>query len=436
MVERWPAGGRLGLGVDAARDANFMAAGARRRMVDFMIEAGVAHTAPMEDRTMHGVAVVVFLVLSLTGPALAVQDPTSNKHGAALGKGQGDGAVEPRTGGETIETATVILGLPYTDTGATCDYVHDYTDCVLNAGAPDVVYAYAATRSEVVNVSLCGSGYDTALWVYEGGPSVTIGCNDDSCGLQSEINHILLTPGLTYYIVISGYSTACGSYTLNVTPLTFDCFCLPGMPPEGEPPCEEDYVDNYNGGCNGSGWTVITGDAEGSAEICGLSGTYLYQGQSYRDTDWYDITGNGEVVRFQCRAEFPLRTFFIYGTDCQNLQYDTAAASVCQTAELQRYLGAGVHAWLWVGPSVFSGIPCGTGPSNEYVMHVTGLEPGGEATGACCDPGTGDCIMTTQENCPPEHHWLGPESECMPSNPCPPVSVEETTWGRIKEGQR
>jgi len=37
---------------------------------------------------------------------------------------------------------------------------------------------------------------------------------------------------------------------------------------------------------------------------CGLSGTYLYQGQSYRDTDWYDITGNGEVVRFQFGRSF------------------------------------------------------------------------------------------------------------------------------------
>jgi hypothetical protein len=47
----------------------------------------------------------------------------------------------PRTGGETIEDATVIPSLPYTDTGATCGYGHDYTDCVYNAGAPDVVYA-------------------------------------------------------------------------------------------------------------------------------------------------------------------------------------------------------------------------------------------------------------------------------------------------------
>jgi len=247
----WPAGGRLGLGVDAARDANFMAAGARRRMVDFMIEAGVcAHRPHGGSDRMHGVAVVVFLVLSLTGAGRSRSGSDEQQARRRSCKGQGDGAVEPRTGGETIETATVILGLPYTDTGATCDYVHDYTDCVLNAGAPDVVYAYAATRSEVVNVSLCGSGYDTALW-YTKWSQRHHRLHDDSCGLQSEITTLLLTRGPD--ILHRDQRLLHGLRQLHVErhPLTFDCLLPSGDAAEGEPPCEEDYVDNYNGGCNG-----------------------------------------------------------------------------------------------------------------------------------------------------------------------------------------
>jgi hypothetical protein len=372
------------------------------------------------------------LALCLAGTALAAQDPTSNRRDTSLVKGQGDGAPGPRTGGETIGTATVIPALPYSDTGTTCGYRQDYTDCVYNAGAPDVVYAYTPGWNEVITVSLCGSGYDTALWVYAGSVGNTVGCNDDFCDLQSELDGIQLTAGVTYYIVISGYSTACGSYTLSVTPWFFDCYCPPGLVPEGEPPCGDDYEDSYNGGCNSTGWTVITGDAEGTADICGLSGTYLYHGLSYRDTDWYDITGNGQIVDFQCTAEFPLQAIFIYGADCENLQYDIATAPVCRTTDLQHYVGAGIHNWLWVGPSVFSNVPCGSGPANEYVMHVTGLRPGGQATGACCNPTTGECTMTTQEDCPPPNNWLGPGTDCVPQNPCPTVPVQKTTWGQIK----
>jgi hypothetical protein len=366
----------------------------------------------------------IVLAVSLAGAALAVQNPTGNRFDPGP-KGGGDGATAPRTGGDTIEDATVIPSLPYSDTGATCGFVQNYSDCVYNAGAPDVVYAYTPVANGAINVSLCGSGYDTALWIWAGSIGNTVGCNDDFCGLQSEIDQINITAGVTYYVVISGYSTACGSYILNVTPVQpCDVVCPAGSQMEGEPACYDGYVDNYNGGCNSTGWTVVCGDANNQRDVCGLSGTYIYNGGSYRDTDWYDCTGIGGTASMDVEAEFALQIIFIYGTDCNNLLYDYTTAPMCVHAILSRSVAAGVHFWPWVGASVFSGVPC----TSEYWMHLTGIGTC-EPTGACCDLQTGACTITTQTQC--SGQYMGDGTVCNP-NPCPPVPVNNTSWGTIK----
>jgi hypothetical protein len=403
---------------------------------------------------------MVVLALSLAGAAPAVQDPTSNQF-APGAKGGGDGASTPRTGGDTIEGATVIPSLPYSDSGATCGFTQNYTDCVYNAGAPDVVYAYTPTANGAINISLCGSGYDTGMWVYAGGVGNTVGCNDDFCGLQSEIDDISVAAGVTYYVVISGYSTACGSYALNLTGVQpCDVVCPAGSQQEGEPACYDGYVDNYNGGCNSTGWTVVDHDGYGNADVCGLSGTYVYNGGSYRDTDWYDCIGSGSMATMAVTAEFALQIIFIYGTNCQNLVYDYTTAPQCVQAALSRTVASGTHFWPWVGASVFFGVPC----TSEYWMHLAGLGDV-EHIGACCigcdtcvevlqsecqgiyqgdgtecihedciDPAcfeacclaNGTCIMTLPDDC---DGYFGGDT-CQP-NPCT-TPIERTSWGSIK----
>ena len=142
---------------------------------------------------------------------------------------------------------------------------------------------------------------------------------------------------------------------------------------EGEPPCGDNYYDTYDGGCNSQGWVSIPGEP-GCVDMCGKSGTYLYNGGSYRDTDWYTILGMGQTVTFDCIAAFPLQMIFIYGADCSNLQYDYLQEPVCTSGELSHFVAAGAENWLWVGPSVFSGIPC----ESDYWMHVCGLSYPGE----------------------------------------------------------
>jgi hypothetical protein len=315
----------------------------------------------------------VILVLGIAGVASAANLTNHNiipDKGTYVGDGFGDG----REGGETFATATVIPGLPYSDAGGTCSHVADMVlSCGANA-APDVFYSYTPSATVSVNVSLCGSGYDTAMGIYDAAFN-EIGCNDDFCGLQSEIDGVTLQAGQTYYFDVSGYSTNCGSYTINVTenvPCVIDCPA--GALAEGEPVCADNYVDAYNGGCNGTPqvFQPLCPQSGTSAVLCGQSGTFLYAGLSYRDTDWFLAYGNGETMTMTCRAAFPLLLFFIYGTNCSAPTMDSATAGVCQDVSLSRYVALGTEVWLWVGPSQFNGIACGS----DYVLSVTGLGTG------------------------------------------------------------
>ena len=289
----------------------------------------------------------------------------------------GDGGADTREGGEAFGDALVIGALPYSDVGATCDNVDDITLTCASSAAPDVVYSYTAAAAGAINVSLCGTEYDCALGIYDSG-FASIACNDDFCGLQSQIDGINVAAGETIYIVVDGFSTNCGTYVINVTrnePCIVDC--PSGALDEGEGDCFDGYFDTYNGGCNSTGWLVVCPQDANNAVLCGTSGTYLYNGGGYRDTDWMLAYGNGGTMTASLRAEFPVQFIFIYGLDCNNLVYDITTAGACQDAVLSRNVAAGTPVWLWVGASVFDGVPCGS----NWVLTVDGL-----GSGEGCEP--------------------------------------------------
>jgi hypothetical protein len=324
---------------------------------------------------------VVLLVLGVAGLASAAQ------MGVQLsleGKGENNNpAYDGREGGEDCASAFVIASLPFSDTGATCDNIDDYDEVCPYSGStsPDVVYSYTPAGDEAITVDLCNSSYDTKVYIYEAVCGNLLACNDDAgCGYsgwQSLLDNINLAGGVTYYIVVDGYGGDCGEYVMDVMgfePCVVDC--PEGAQQEGEPPCEDGYVDNYNGGCNSVGWTLVEGDANGCATVCGESCTYIAPGGlNYRDTDWYTMTAGGGPVTASCIAEFPLQFILIYNPDCNNLQYDLGTAGPCQPVILSYNFGAGQEFWLWVGASVFDGVPAA-----DYVMDVCGLVPGTTAT--------------------------------------------------------
>ncbi|MCB0806146.1 MAG: hypothetical protein KDC05_10140, partial [Bacteroidales bacterium] len=136
----------------------------------------------------------------------------------------------PDQGGDDIATAVVLSGaLPITSSGTTSGYTDDYDEiCPYGPStAPDVVYSYTPAGNQDVDIDLCGSLYDTKLFVYENAytPGAPFACNDDfytvagdPCGQWvSKIEGVTLTGGNTYYIVVDGYDAASfGDYSLEI----------------------------------------------------------------------------------------------------------------------------------------------------------------------------------------------------------------------------
>ncbi|MGD2094383.1 MAG: GEVED domain-containing protein [Phycisphaerales bacterium] len=87
--------------------------------------------------------------------------------------------------------------------------------------SPNIWYRYTAACTGDVTVSLCGSGYDTKLAVYNAGncpprSSDLIECNDDACGWQSELT-FEATAGNQYLIEVGGFGADTGDGVMSIS---------------------------------------------------------------------------------------------------------------------------------------------------------------------------------------------------------------------------
>jgi hypothetical protein len=89
-------------------------------------------------------------------------------------------------------------------------------DCLLRP-SEEIIYEVTIPTDGTWIVDLCGSTYDTYLYIGTECCTGDIASNDDFCGLQSSIT-TALTAG-TYYVTVEGFGTAsAGDYTLNINP--------------------------------------------------------------------------------------------------------------------------------------------------------------------------------------------------------------------------
>jgi hypothetical protein len=284
-------------------------------------------------------------------------------------------------GGEDIATATVVGGLPYVDAGNTGLFLNDYDEVCPFSGStsPDAVYAYTPTADINVDISLCSEGnqYDTKLYVYANTAGNVVACNDDFCGnswtsFASFIECVTLTADNTYYIVVDGYGGASGAYELSISecfpPEPCDAVCPPGAMAEGEPDCGTDYNDMYNGGCNSTPYVFTDVPCDHNPKvICGTAGTFLFQGLSYRDTDWYRISWPGGLLTACICGPFDVAVGIldaicpVVSTYC----FETGPPNedLCCAVDLP----PGNYV-IFAGPATFAGVPCGT----PYVLTING----------------------------------------------------------------
>jgi hypothetical protein len=301
----------------------------------------------------------------------------------------------PNEGGETIATAVSIPVLPYSDGGNTCDNIHDYDAVCPFTGSTsaDVVYRLTGSNIEIC-ISLCNSGYDTKVYVFQNNSSTLIACNDDACGsdgFRSELSCVPLSAGNTYYIVVDGYFGACGTYDMNIV----GCSCGPPCPPgsllEGEPVCFDGYKDAYNGGCNSTPnvFSSIPCGPSGSTTMCGEYGGYFHtpSGFDYRDTDWYELDPSaGAGASVSAAGDYPSLFGYIN------------AALGCAAPFFEDFLQVG----SWESANFVLG-------ANPYWFFAA-TSGFGIGAGAC----GGDYLITVE------------------NYTCGPVTVEETSWGEIK----
>jgi hypothetical protein len=329
-------------------------------------------------------AIVMLMILVFAGSALAADlgsvAPVKDSHVVPY--------IQPEThkqGGDTIFDATPIPGLPYLDTGTTIGYMNDYDEACPYTGStsPDVVYSFVAEFTGGINVDLCNSQYDTKTYVYDSGLGL-IACNDDfyfgdPCWIySSRLENVPVMSGMTYYIVVDGYGGDAGTYELVVEQYE-ECyvFCPSDAVPEGEPPIQDGYDDQYNSGCGGMtlllqeiDWINVEegNPLDGLAWMCANSGWYLSaDGFNARDTDWFKVIARETgVMEFTVESEHPCYIFKLAPTDCANVAVELQATADCeQPATLAFPVQADEEVWLWVGPTTFEG------PVTEFTYFAT-----------------------------------------------------------------
>jgi len=179
-------------------------------------------------------------------------------------------------------------------------------------------------------------------------------------------NRFLAPAWIAAAVSILAFSTSTG------TPCEMTCPAI-GWGWEGEPACHDNYDDVYNGGCKTETFQYLAPESE-TVRMCGESGTFLYNGLAYRDTDWYEIRPRAAgTIDVHCEAEFPVLVMLLDGRQgCAGMTtMEFASAGPCQPpASLSVDLDPGTY-WIWVAPSVFSGVPCGS----RYRLWIDGYRP-------------------------------------------------------------
>jgi len=169
-------------------------------------------------------------------------------------------------GNDDCEDAMVVgAGTVQFDTfNATTDGPDEPFDCDFFGNShieSDVWFEYTATCNALVTASLCNSGYDTKIAVYESCPELAgqvIACNDDACGIQGIRSETFFgaVEGQTYLIRVGGFEGAQGNGVLTIIE---DCLVATGACCFADGTC--DMVDEST--CGGTG-----GDYAGDNVMC------------------------------------------------------------------------------------------------------------------------------------------------------------------------
>ena len=287
------------------------------------------------------------------------------------------------TGAITINCGQTITGS--TACGATIDAVAT-CGTTLNT-APGLWYQFVGDGTPVT-LSLCGSGYDTKIGVFTGtcAALVCVTGNDDFCGLQSQVT-FNTNASVTYYILVTGFSTQTGNFTLTRT-------CAPacsGVPSPGAitPITTTTCVGNsVTLTCSGySASSALTFQWSSAAAAAGP-----YTNIAGATSNVYTFNAPGATTYYRCTVTCTNGggngTTAPVVVNVSNIQFASAVAtpaaqcapgSVTVTSTVTGGVNLGNYTFTLSGPGTI-GAPVYSGPNNSSVSFtVTNLPFGSHA---------------------------------------------------------
>ncbi len=300
--------------------------------------------------------------------------------------------------------ATVVGGdssVAFNNTNANNDGPdHDGDQCSSGSdGFPnDLWYRVPVLANGFLRITTCnGSGtptvdFDTKLAVYDMGtnPSafnyntltaagVLIGCNDDGAGtcgaapIYASDLSVTVAAGRTYLVRVSGYrDETTGVETSGSGTVQFDvpesCVLPANTATEAEA-----CGSSGNDGCNVAGGP--TQSITLGSTVRGTVFTTTVGTAETRDVDFYSFTLTAPTTVTARAFGGSLLNLTITRGDlnvanCAGLQTLAIGSGSCPNT-VSICLNAGTY-YVVVSPTVFTGIPCGTGPLTDYVLELTG----------------------------------------------------------------
>jgi hypothetical protein len=107
-----------------------------------------------------------------------------------------------------VSTAGTLVGATPTTNGS----------CAVEGDGADVAYAWTAPTDGVFAIDTIGSGFDTVVYVLEGGcfGGVELACDDDGGGDLTSRVEVALAAGDAVMIVVDGFGGEVGDYLLHI----------------------------------------------------------------------------------------------------------------------------------------------------------------------------------------------------------------------------
>lgn len=147
----------------------------------------------------------------------------------------------PGDGGNDLCSEAIAIAVPSTTAGSTIGATFDAAPtCVTSNTAAGVWYTVTGTGTTMTATTCGNAGFDSKISVYCGGCDglTCITGNDDNCaagpsGLLSTVTWCGQA-GATYHVLVHGFGSATGNFTLNVSANTAPCTatveCIPPEP--------------------------------------------------------------------------------------------------------------------------------------------------------------------------------------------------------------